>query len=161
MTEDVVRSLGYLTLGSRMKRIGERLQADALRILDERAVAFQPGHYPILASLDRHGPLTVGDLAATLGVSQPGVTRAVAQLVKLGVLSARAGARDQRQRIISLTKEGRRIVAEGKRTTWPLIESAVRDLCAGLSGPLLDQLSAMEDGLAAVPLPRRAGKGKK
>ena len=31
MVEDVVRALGYLTLGTRMKRIGERLQADTQR----------------------------------------------------------------------------------------------------------------------------------
>lgn len=161
MTKDIVRALGFLTLGSRMKRIGERLQADAQRILDERAVAFQPGHYPFVAAIDRFGPLTIGDLAAAIGVTQPAVTRAVAQLVKLGVLSTRPGASDQRQRIVSLTKEGRRVVAEGKRTTWPLIESAVRDLCAGLSGPLLGQLAAIEDGLAVEPLPRRAGKRRK
>ncbi|TGV64229.1 transcriptional regulator, partial [Mesorhizobium sp. M00.F.Ca.ET.149.01.1.1] len=32
--EDVLRSLGFLCLGSRMKRIGEQLQADTQRVLD-------------------------------------------------------------------------------------------------------------------------------
>jgi hypothetical protein len=42
---------------------------------------------------------------------------------------------------------------------WPRIENAVADLCKGLAGPLLEQLSAIEDGLAAAPLDRRVKQG--
>ena len=37
MTKDIVRSYGYLTLGSRFKRIGERMQADVQK-LEERGL---------------------------------------------------------------------------------------------------------------------------
>ncbi|TIS34569.1 MAG: transcriptional regulator, partial [Mesorhizobium sp.] len=43
---------------------------------------------------------------------------------------------------------------------WPRIEGAVAELCADLSGPLLGQLAAIEDRLAATPLDRRADKAK-
>jgi DNA-binding MarR family transcriptional regulator len=65
---------------------------------------------------------------------------------------------DQRRRIVSLTKEGKRLVATAKRDVWPRIREAVADLCADLDGPLLDQLAAIEDGLAAQPLQRRVVK---
>ena len=39
MVEDVVRELGYLTLGSRLKRIGERLQAQAQVLLEEAGIS--------------------------------------------------------------------------------------------------------------------------
>jgi hypothetical protein len=42
-----------------------------------------------------------------------------------------------------------------ERQVWPRIENAVADLCGQLSGPLLDQLIAIEDGLADKPLDRR------
>lgn len=156
MTEDVVRALGFLTLGSRMKRIGERLQADTQRIMGEQGALLQAGQYPLLAAIDRSGPLTIGELAEAVGITQPGVTRAVAQLVELGLLEAEQAADDQRRRIISLSEKGRQLVETAKRDVWPQIESAVRDLCGDLSGPLLDQLGAIEDGLAAAPLERRA-----
>jgi hypothetical protein len=38
---------------------------------------------------------------------------------------------------------------------WPRIRAAVADLCGDLDGPLLEQLAAIEDGLAAAPLDRR------
>jgi DNA-binding MarR family transcriptional regulator len=155
MVEDVVRTLGFLTLGSRFKRIGERLQADTQRIMDEMGVPLQASQYPFLAAVDRLGPLTIGELADAVGITQPGATRALAQLVDSGVLDARQAPEDQRRKVVKLTKKGRRLVETAKREVWPRVEEAVRDLCSGLSGPLLDQLGAIEDGLAAAPLPRR------
>lgn len=156
--EDIIRSLGYLALGSRLKRIGEQLQADTQRLLDRLEVPVQSSQYPLLAALDRLGPLPVGELAQSLGITQPGVTRSVSLLAGLGLVEAIQSAGDQRRRMVSLTKKGQRLVDTGKRDVWPRIESAVADLCKDLSGPLLDQLAALEDGLAAAPLDRRVEK---
>lgn len=159
MVEDVVRSFGFLTLGTRMKRIGEKLQADTQRIIDEFGAPLQASQYPFLAAIDRLGPLTVGELAEAVGITQPGATRTVTQLVELGMLEAETAPDDQRRRIVSLSGEGKRLIAAARRDVWPRIEAAVADLCGTLDGPLLDQLAAIEDGLAAVPLNRRILKG--
>jgi len=156
--EDIIRSLGYLALGSRLKRIGEQLQADTQRLLDRLEVPVQSSQYPLLAALDRLGPLPVGELAQSLGITQPGVTRSVSLLCELELVEVIESDGDQRRRIVSLTKKGQRLVDTGKRDVWPRIENAVADLCRDLSGPLLDQLAAIEDGLAAAPLDRRVGK---
>ncbi len=156
--EDVLRSLGYLCLGSRMKRLGEQLQADAQRLLDRLDPALQAGYHPLLAALDRLGPLTIGDLARALRISQPGVTRSVGRLVAQGLVAVRPADDDQRQRIVALTERGRTLVTAAKAELWPAIEAAVSDLCAGLSGPLLSQLASIEDGLAAVSLAERAAR---
>jgi DNA-binding MarR family transcriptional regulator len=156
MVEDVVRAFGFLTLGSRLKRIAERLQADTQRIMNEMGVPLQASQYPFLAAVDRLGPLTIGELAEAVGITQPGVTRSVAQLVELGLLDAAQARDDQRRKVISLTKKGKRLVEAAKREVWPRIDAAVTDLCGNLSGPLLQQLASIEDGLAATPLSRRA-----
>ncbi len=158
MVEDVVRAFGFLTLGTRMKRIGERLQADTQRIMDELGAPLRASQYPFLAAVDRLGPLTVGDLAEAIGITQPGATRTVGQLVELGMLESEPAPDDQRRRIVSLTKEGKRLIATAKRQVWPRIRDAVADLCGDLDGPLLDQLAAIEDGLAAAPLDRRVAR---
>ena len=158
MVEDVVRTFGFLTLGTRMRRIGERLQADTQKIMDERGRSLQASQYPFLAALDRLGPLTVGELAHAIGITQPGATRTVGQLVELGMLESATAPDDQRRRIVSLTKEGQRLVADAKRDVWPRIREAVADLCADLDGPLLDQLAAIEDGLDIASLDHRVAK---
>jgi DNA-binding MarR family transcriptional regulator len=155
MSEDVVRRLGYLALGTRMKRIGDRMQADTQRILDSHGFSVQTGQFAFLAVLERLGPLTVGELARTVGVTQPGATRTVGQLVEEGWLTITPSRHDQRQKTVSLTAMGKRQVLAGQRTVFPLVERAVRELCQKLEGSLLEQLGALEDGLAHEPLYRR------
>jgi DNA-binding MarR family transcriptional regulator len=155
---DVVRDLGYLTLGTRLKRIGERMQAHTQRILDEHALSIQAAQFPFLAAIDRLGALTVGELAEAVGVTQPGATRALLQLAEVGLVEIVQDKSDQRRKSVTLTAQGKRLVATGKRAVWPLIEHAVRELCGDLSGPLLAQLASIEAGLEAEPLDRRAAR---
>lgn len=155
MVEDVVRSFGFLALGTRMKRIAERLQADTQKIIDAAGVPVQASQFPFLAAIDRSGPLTIGELAEAVGITQPGVTRTVAHLSRAGLLEIRTGPDDQRIRNVSLTADGQRLVADARRALWPRIAAAVADLCGDLDGPLLDQLSRIEDRLADRPLDRR------
>lgn len=153
--DDVVRELGYLTLGTRFKRIGERLQAHTQRILDAHGVGIPAGQFPFLAALDRSGPLTVGQLADAVGVTQPGATRAIAQLAEAGLVTIAQAADDQRRKAVALSANGKRLVTTAKRTAWPVVERAVRELCRRLDGSLLEQLTALEDGLAAAQRSKR------
>ncbi len=155
MVEDVVRSLGFLCLGSRFRRIGERLQADTQQIIDELGVTLQSAQYPFLAAIDRAGPLTIGELAQAVGITQPGATRTISQLLELGYVDMRASVEDQRRRLISLTPKGQSLIDYSKNSVWPRVEQAVRELCGDLSGPMLEQLAALEEGLAQAPLARR------
>jgi DNA-binding MarR family transcriptional regulator len=156
MIHDVVRRLGYLALGTRLKRLGERMQADTQRILDEHGLAIPTAQLPFLAAIDLLGASTIGDLADAVGVSQPGATRALAQLADGDFVAITTASDDQRRKLVALAPRGAHLVAVAKREVWPLIETAVRELCKAASGPLLDQLAAIEDGLAAQPLDRRA-----
>jgi len=156
MTVDVIRKLGYLALGTRLKRLGERMQAHTQRILDEHGLAIQTAQFPFLAAIHRLGPSTIGELSEAVGTSQPGATRTLAQLAEAGFVAITTAPDDQRRRSVALTAKGHRAVDTGERELWPVIEAAVKELCAGRSGPLLDQLAAIEDGLVAMPLDHRA-----
>jgi len=156
MVNDVVRELGHLALGTRLKRIGERLQAQTQRILDAHEVPIPAAQFPFLAAIDRGGPLTVGELAEAVGVTQPGATRTLAQLAEAGWVEIANATDDQRRKLVTLTRQGKRLVETGKRDVWPVIDGAVKDACRGLAGTLLEQLAALEDGLEERSLERRA-----
>src|SRR5262249_26696697 len=130
MVEDVVKELGYLTLGTRLKRLGERLQAQTQLLLDGVEIDLPPSQFPLLAALDRLGPLSIGELTEAVGISQPGVTRVVDKLTADGLLSSTQSADDRRVRTITLTKSGRQLLSRSKRV-WPMIEAAVAEACAG------------------------------
>ena len=147
MIKDIVRQKGYLALGSRLKRIGERLQADVQQLLNQHDIPIQSSQYPLLVTLDEVGPLAVGDLAMALGVSQPGITRSVGQLAKQKLVTIQRGKEDQRTKTITLTRQGRTILTKGRHYIWPHIEATLSELLSGHSGALIEQLDLLEDAL--------------
>ncbi len=154
--EDVVRELGLLSLGTRLKRIGDRLQADTQEIMNGFELSLTSAQFPYLAALDRLGPLAIGELSQALGVAQPGVTRSINQLGGLGFVEVVPVSGDQRRRVIALSQRGRSLVAKARDEIWPRIEAAVADLCGESSTDLLALLGAMEDGLSQRTLAQRA-----
>ena len=157
MVDDIVASLGHLTLGTRFKRLGERMQAETTRFIEAGGMALPASWFPLLAALERAGGLTIGELAQSVGVSQPGVTRSVGRLAELGLIELVAhGSADRRRRAVQLTDAGERLVAQARTDVWPFVEAAVSDACEGLEGSLLDQLAELEARLDLDPLDRRA-----
>ena len=65
-----------------------------------------PAGYGLLAILHREGPLRVTDLAATVGVGKPTVSRQVALLEELGLVRKEPDPNDGRAAIVSLTEAG-------------------------------------------------------
>lgn len=153
MTTDLLEELGPVFLGSRLKRLAERMQAGAARVLVDAGLPTQPAHMPLLAALDR-GPMTVGQLAEALGSSQPGVTRGIGQLVALGLVRSERGE-DQRQRTLSLTPEGEAAMARTRLLVWPRVGPAVDDICAGEAESFLAQIGRIEAAMADRSLDER------
>jgi DNA-binding MarR family transcriptional regulator len=156
MVQDVVKELGYLTLGTRLKRLGERLQAQTQVLLEQADIDLPASHFPLLAALERLGASSVGELTEALGISQPGVTRLLDKLEAEGFVRSTQLAGDRRVRTIDLTKSGRQLISRSKHAVWPMIEAAVADACVGPARPLLALLTALEEALAQAPLSTRA-----
>jgi DNA-binding MarR family transcriptional regulator len=145
----------YLFLGSRLKRLGERMQADATLLAPRAGLPSQPGHYPVLASIES-GPRTIGDIARSLGLSQPAVTQTVRRLSGDGLVVVERTGRDRRERRVAISERGNALLDTSRRQVWPFLEAAVRAVIDDLSGPLLDQLDTVEARLAERPLHERA-----
>lgn len=160
MTQDILRELGYLALGSRLKRLGERLQADVQQASADAGLPIPAGLFPPLAALHWRGPLTVNGLAALMGLSQPGITRSIARLERLGLVRTSRGSGDRREKRVELSEEGERLAARAERELWPAVGAAVGRMCARLDGPFLEQVDAVEDALAEKPLQLRIAEEK-
>jgi len=156
MVHDTVKELGFLTLGTRFRRIGESLQAQTQALMARHGIDLPAAHFPLLAALDRHGPLGVGELSAAVGVSQPVVTRSLRGLEASGLVESRSQEGDRRIRKVQLSSAGQALVTRAKRDVWPVIEASVAQICAPLQGPLLEQLAALESGLENTSLLQRA-----
>lgn len=153
---DIMSERGALFLGSRLKRLADRIQGDVVRVVERAGLPVQPSHYAPLATLDRYGPLTVTELAQALQISQPAVTRTLARLLELKLVEARRLHRDQRHKTIALTAKGRDLLIRSKLFVWPQVEAAVADILPTLPGSLLEHIEVIEAQLASRPLSERA-----
>lgn len=145
---DLLKELGPTFLGSRLKRLGERMQAGAARVASDAGLPVQPAHMPLLAALDGQA-LTIGQLVQVVGVSQPGITRGIGQLADLGLVESQQDRDgDGRQRTISLTSEGNAVLARAKLYVWPQIGEAVKTLFGGQPEEFMEQIAAIEAALA-------------
>lgn len=158
MSNDIVKKYGYLSLGTRLRRIGERLQGDVQELIDHHGISVQAHHYPLLYALDDDGPLEIGQLARTLGVSQPGVTRSVAQLTKLGYVAVFSSDTDKRVRKVDLTEQGRDIMTIGRREIAPRVTSALENIFRDQTADLLPLLDHLESALAKSSLKDNANE---
>ncbi|MEZ5682181.1 MAG: bifunctional helix-turn-helix transcriptional regulator/GNAT family N-acetyltransferase [Erythrobacter sp.] len=153
---DVVAQMGPAFLGSRLKRLGERMQASASLLIADADISLQPGHMAAVASL-RTGPKTIGQLAEASGTSQPGMTRTIGQLRKLGVVED-ADCDDQRSRMVALTPRGSDIVRRITSDVWPRVGMAAEEILALLDGDFLHQIAMIEEALADASIAERAAR---
>ena len=73
-----------------------------------------------LGTLRRHGPLTVGEIAAHENVKPPSMTRTVAALEDAGLVTRRPSDTDGRQVVVSLTDHANQVLDgdRARRTAW-------------------------------------------
>ncbi|MEM6639717.1 MAG: bifunctional helix-turn-helix transcriptional regulator/GNAT family N-acetyltransferase [Pseudomonadota bacterium] len=152
MAADILSDLSYLALASRLKRLADALLADAAKIHADFGAPLQPGQFPLIAALDRYGPMTINDAVAVLGISQPATTRAVSELVKAGLVASDTSDEDKRVRTVSLTKKGRASVADLKQVMWPRVEMAARQMTRGTDSDFLTSIAEVESQLKSASM---------
>jgi DNA-binding MarR family transcriptional regulator len=101
-----------------------------------------------LASLDRHGPMTPGELAAHEKVQPPSMTRVLGVLGERGLIDRAPHPTDGRQALVEISAEGRRLVAADRRRRDAWLSQQMHDrsddelaLLRELA-PLLDRLAS-------------------
>src|SRR5688572_29276331 len=94
---DYVRAAGPAALGARLRRLSSALDGDARRIYADFGIAFEQRWLGVLDLLSSQGPLTVGELATSLGISHPSVSQTRDSLAKAGLIAWEEDADDRRR----------------------------------------------------------------
>lgn len=127
---DLLRDLGALALGSRLKRLSDRLMQDGIKVYRDSGRAFEPKWFPVYYYLSQVGPSSVTDVARGLGITHPSVNQIAKEMIAADLVAAYKDTRDKRRRVLALTKLG--------KSQLPLLESVWRDIRAALQ-ELLDE----------------------
>ena len=148
---DFFDELGELALGSRLKRLSDRLYSDALAVYKRYNMPVQPKWFTLLALLDKKKRVSIVEAAELLKLSQPALSQFSKQLVAEGLVEILADDSDSRKRMLSLSSAGIVTVANMK-STWRGVEKAARDLCTDGANDFYPALLKLEQSLNSESL---------
>ncbi len=124
-----------------LMRLARRLRAERL---DE---GLTPTQLAVLGSLDRHGPMTLGELAAHEKVQPPSMTRTTAILDERGLLTRVIQEADRRQVRIAISDTGLALLREDRRRRDAWLAGRFDQLTSD-ERALLHQVAPLLDRLA-------------
>ena len=129
-----------------VSRLARRLRVE--RLVPELAEpALSDTQLAVLATLERHGAMTPGELAEHEKVQPPSMTRVIAALADWDLVTRSPDPTDRRQVILSVTSSGRELVQQvrRRREAWlarRLAELTPQERAALLAAaPILEKLS--------------------
>lgn len=128
-------------LASRLRLVTSRL---ARHLRQQTGDDLSPSLLSALATVELHGPLTLGRMAAHEMVTPPSVTRMVTALERRGLVRREADPLDRRVVCISLTADGRRVLALGRTRRTAYLAQRLRKLGAADRTALEQALPVLE-----------------
>jgi len=143
---DYSQNQGGAAIGARLRRLSERIDADANRIYSQLGVAFEQRWMGVLNQLNLFGPMSVNELAAALAISHPSVSQTRNSLQQAGLITERRDANDGRRRTLHFTPRGRALVQK-LQPVWSALADAAHALNAE-AGDVVSALTRMEEALA-------------
>lgn len=143
---DYLEELGGLALGSRLRRLSERISQEVAAIYDEQNIAFDPRWFPVFHLLANKKEASIVEIAKTIGITHPAVNQIAQELLSAGMIVAEADAKDKRKRILSLSKKGQKLHGE-LADSWRVIRMSVSETIEDSGHDLIPALEALEETL--------------
>ncbi len=134
------------TLGTQLRHLIELLDGAVEAAYAQAGLDYRPRYTPVLRALLNREPLTLGEIAAVAGLTQPAATQTVALMVKEGLLRARSGREDARQKLVSLTPMARELLPQLERC-WQATAAAASSLESELPHSLTQMLAQAIEAL--------------
>ena len=114
-------------LPSRLRLVVTRL---ARRLRQQGETSASPTQLAALATIERDGPLTLGELAAVERVQPPTITAAVGRLEQRGLVRRLVDPGDRRVARVEITAPGRRLLEQSRSRKTAYLEQRLAALSA-------------------------------
>lgn len=142
------QNVGELILGTRLKRLSDRLLTDISKIYKSKEIPFEPSWFPVFYLLDNKEKLSVSELAQITGITQSGASQMVTLLVRKGLIEYSHDEADKRVRYFSFTPEGLSLLGDIK-PVWKSLKASIHSLLSEneSSALLFSALAEFEDSM--------------
>lgn len=112
-------------LAARLRLVANRL---ARQLRSQAPADLSPSLLSALVTIERQGPIALGQLAAREGVTPPSITRMAATLEQRGLVRRETDSADRRVAYVSLTADGRRMVQRTRTRKTAYLAKRLRHL---------------------------------
>ena len=151
---DLFCQLGELALGSRLKRLSDRIMREGAKIYSVAGVPFEPRWFPVFYHLSRQERVAVTDIARDLGVTHSAVNQTTTEMINQGLMTSAKDPQDRRKRMLSLTENGQKLFAE-MRPIWDDIRATMRQVVMETQADVIGVVERLEMALERESLDHR------
>lgn len=150
---NLYQSLGYLVLGSRLRRLSEAFLAEINRAYQNEGIDFDASWFPVFYLLSRNDALSIKELSEQIEVSHPAASQLITNLKNRGLVTSATCADDGRRQLVTLTESGRKLLVQ-ILPMWDAIAKAMTELIDSdpSSQQLLPAITALEKTFRSVNL---------
>jgi len=153
---NLYQSLGYLVLGSRLRRLSESFLSEINRAYQNEGFDFDASWFPVFYLLSKNDSLSIKELSEQMEVSHPAASQLITNLKNKKLVTSATCSDDGRRQLVQLTDSGRELLAS-ILPVWDAILSAMDELIEGESRcrELLPAISALENAFKSANLADR------
>ena len=143
---DMMHEFGAMAFASRLRRLGDRLKAEATKLYRANGIEFNDSWYLIALVLSKRDGISVSEAAEGFGISHAAISQMAAAMERKGLLIGRPDERDRRRTLLYLTDEGRSAI-KALRPIWDAVGECTDELIASTGRDLFLAISEIEGQL--------------
>lgn len=146
------QSLGYLVLGSRLKRLSELFLSEINKSYRAQGIVFETTWFPVFFLLSENNSLSIQELCEQIEVTHPAASQLVTNLKNKGLVMTTTSPEDARKQLVKLTPEGKKLL-KSILPVWDAIKTTMEEVVGGEeSQALLDTLTNLETAFKSVDI---------
>ncbi|NHA08068.1 winged helix-turn-helix transcriptional regulator [Mucilaginibacter sp. HC2] len=142
---NLYQSLGYLVLGSRLRRLSEAFLAEINRAYQNEGIDFDASWFPVFYLLSKNEALSIKELSEQIEVSHPAASQLITNLKNRKLVTSATCADDGRRQLVTLTDSGRELLTQ-ILPMWDAISTAMTELVESdeIAKQLLPAITGLE-----------------
>jgi DNA-binding MarR family transcriptional regulator len=157
---DFYQRTGKMALGSRLRRLSERITEDAAQIYELYGNDLHPRWFPVFYVLSENDARSISEIAQEIGHSHVSVSQIVRDLLRKGYVVEQNDPADGRKTVVALSAAGQELAARlGQQ--YGDVNAAIETALAETTANLWQAIEEWEHLLGRKSLLRRVQEQKK
>jgi DNA-binding MarR family transcriptional regulator len=150
---NLYQQLGYLVLGSRLRRLSEAFLSEITRAYQLQGIDFDAGWFPVFYLLFKNESMSIKELSEQIEISHPAASQLVTGLKNKGLIQSKTSKDDGRKQLITLSKKGKDLLAQ-VLPVWDALLLAMEEMMQSQSigEQLLPAITALETAFQSTRL---------